>query len=88
MQTLHSQQQTTNLMQIQVKLMGLLKDKTPNGGILELPDAATIDDALKALTISTDMIQVVSVNNKFERDFSQSLQNGDELMILAPVGGG
>ena len=38
-------------MQITVKIMGVFKDKTPEGGGLELPDDATIDDALQLMEI-------------------------------------
>ena len=75
-------------MKIQVKLMGLLKDRTPEGGGLELPDAAQIHDVLKALEIDSETIQAFSVNGCIERDRTRQLSHGDELTVLPPVGGG
>jgi len=75
-------------MQVQVKLMGALKKKTPEGGKLDLPDGATITNALEVLDISRANVQVVSINGSFERDLSRPLDAGDELTVLAPVGGG
>ena len=75
-------------MQISIKLMGLLRDKSPPGGILQLPDGATIEDALHALTIESESIQVFTVNGQIVRDRHQRLQDGDALQVLPPVGGG
>ncbi len=75
-------------MQIQVKLMGVLKKLTPEGGALDLDDGSAIRDALTALDLPTKRINAVSLNGKIERDFSQPLKAGDELTVLPPVGGG
>ena len=75
-------------MQIKITLMGMLKDKTPAGDELELPDAATIEDALRALDISVETVQVFTVNGQLERDRSRELAANDELTVLPPVGGG
>ena len=75
-------------MQVQVKLMGALKKKTPVDGKLDLPEDATIADALKVLNISRSNVQVVSINGSFERDLDRTLDAGDEMTVLAPVGGG
>ena len=75
-------------MKVQIKLMGMLKDRTPGGGELELPPAATIDDVLTALEIDSETIQAFSVNGSIERDKARALSDGDELTVLPPVGGG
>jgi len=75
-------------MQIDLKLMGVLKPKTPQDGRLELPDSATIKDALLALEIPLDSVQVFTVNGKLVRDKNHTLNDGDDLTILPPVGGG
>ena len=75
-------------MQVRVKLMGILKSKTPDGGRLELADGATVEDALGALDIDRSRVHALSVNGTFERDMTRSLSAEDELMVLAPVGGG
>ena len=75
-------------MQVSVKLMGIFKDKTPDGGKLELADGTSIKDALTALDIQSDRIHVVSVNGEFHREYDRALQAGDELTIVPPVSGG
>ena len=75
-------------MKIRVKLMGLLKDRTPSGGELTLPDSTSIRDALGKLQIPPESVQVFTVNGNLVRDPSHPLSDGDELMILPPVGGG
>lgn len=75
-------------MEIRVKLMGLLREKAPPGDKLELPDGATIDVALGKLQLPAEQITVVSINGTMEREHARVLADGDELMVLAPVGGG
>ena len=75
-------------MRIQIKLMGMLKDRSPEGDVLELDDDASVDDVMSKLGIATETIQAVTVNGSIERDKSRSLTDGDELVILPPVGGG
>ena len=75
-------------MKIKVKLMGMLKDHTPEGGELELPDDATIGCVLAALGIEGETIQAFSINGSIERSRDVKLSNADELTVLPPVGGG
>jgi sulfur carrier protein ThiS len=75
-------------MEIAVKLMGLLRDKAPPQGKIQIPEGATIADALAALDIPADSVQVFTVNGKLERNQQRPLAGGDELTILPPVGGG
>ncbi len=76
-------------MKIHVKLMGMLKDRTPPEGTIELPDDdATIENALAELEIPVDTVQVFSVNGSIQRDLARRLQEGDELTVVPPVGGG
>jgi len=75
-------------MQIQVKLMGLLKDKTPADGCLQLDDEATIGQALCAMAIPNEKAQTFTVNGSFEQDRTRHLCDGDELTVIPPVGGG
>ena len=75
-------------MQIKLKLMGMLRDKLPEGSVLELDDSATIGDALAALDIDADRVQVFTVNGSLERDKQRTLSDGDELSVIPPVGGG
>ena len=75
-------------MKIKIKLMGMLKDQTPDGGELELETNATIADVLAALTIDPDSVQAFSINGSIQRDQGTELSEGDELIVLPPVGGG
>ena len=68
--------------------MGMLKDKVPSDGALELKDNASIRDALIALGIPVESVQVFQVNGQLERDNSRELADNDELTVLPPVGGG
>ncbi len=75
-------------MEIQVKLMGMLRRKSPPGDTLELPEGATILQALAALDIAAEQVQVVLINDLPQRDKTQPLQPGDQMTVLALVGGG
>ena len=75
-------------MQVQLKLMGILKDKVPDGGSIELADSATIENVLEQLEIPVDSVQVFTVNGSLIRDKGHVLSAGDELTVLPPVGGG
>jgi len=74
--------------QIRLKLMGMLKARTPPGGAIEMADGATIDDVLRALDIAPQTVRVFTVNGEFERDRSRVLAPDDELSAVPPVGGG
>ena len=75
-------------MQIRLKLMGLLKEKTPEGGRLAVDDGATIDDVLAELDIPRESVHVFSVNGEIEKNKGRPLADEDELTVLPPVGGG
>ena len=73
---------------VQLKLMGMLKDKSPENGQIQVPDHGTITTVLEALDIPLDSVQVFTLNGALERDKSRVLSADDELTILPPVGGG
>jgi sulfur carrier protein ThiS len=75
-------------MMIQVHLMGMLKAKNPADNALELPEGATIEQALLALQIPVDSVGVFTVNGQLVRDRAYTLQAQDDLAVLPPVGGG
>ncbi len=75
-------------MKVRLKLMGVLKTKTPEDGQLELEDGATIEDVLRALDVPVESVQVFTVNGSLERDRSRVLSDGDELSVLPPAVGG
>lgn len=73
---------------VSVKLMGVLKAKTPSDGQLELEDGATIEDVLHMLDVPVESVQVFTVNGSLERDRARVLVAGDDLSVLPPAGGG
>lgn len=75
-------------MQIHLKLMGTLKDRTPPGGTLGIADGATIGDVLRVLGIDPQAIRVCTVNGELTRDRDRVLCADDELAVIPPVGGG
>ncbi len=75
------------MMQITVKLMGTLKPKQPSTP-LELPAGATIEQVMEQLDVATNAVQVTTVNGQLIHDRRHALQDGDELTLLPPVGGG
>lgn len=75
-------------MEIQVKLMGVLKDRTPSGGLLDVPPDATVADVLRQLDIEQEAVALCTINGQLVREPTRSLGPGDELTILPPVGGG
>ncbi len=75
-------------MQISIKLTGVFKSKTPEDDKLDLPEGATIENALDLLDIPRQRIQVVAINGTLERNFARKLESNDDLTVLAPVSGG
>lgn len=75
-------------MKIHVRLMGMLKSRNPENNAFELVDGATIEQALIALDIPIDSVQVFTVNGQLVRDRTYRLSADDELSVLPPVGGG
>ena len=76
------------MISIRIKLMGMLQSKTPEDGSLELPDSATILSVLDHLVIDPDTVHVFTVDGELTRDKSLLLEDGVELTVLPPVGGG
>lgn len=75
-------------MQVRVVLMGALKAKSPEGGTVDVPEGATIDDLLAKLDVEPEAVQTVMVNGKPIRDRTTVISSEDELTLLPPVGGG
>lgn len=77
-------------MRVSVHLHGILRDLLPPGskgrGVVELPAAATVADLLAALGIERRVI--VAVNGRARVDGTHALEDGDQVVIYTPVGGG
>ncbi len=73
---------------VRLKLIGVLKAKTPHDGQLEIAAGATIEDVLRAVDVPVESVQVFTVNGSLERDRGRVLSDGDDLSVLPPAGGG
>lgn len=79
-------------MVVNVKLFAVLRQQYPHLGIgekmaVELPEGTTIGRLLELLNLPTELVKVVFVNGII-RDRDYGLQDGDEVGIFPPVGGG
>jgi molybdopterin synthase catalytic subunit len=76
-------------MQVRVALFAGLRERAGCAELpLELPDGATVGDALARLSGLTDGVPVVlAVNREYARD-GYILQAGDEVALIPPVSGG
>jgi molybdopterin synthase sulfur carrier subunit len=79
-------------MQVRVKLFASLARFSP-GGLpgtpfeMHLPDSATVQYMIEKLEIPAEETKVSFVNGLI-RDFDWILQQGDEVGIFPPIGGG
>jgi sulfur carrier protein ThiS len=77
-------------LQIKVVLFSIFREKLPAEAhgktTLDLPERSTIDDLLARLDIQIHA--VCALNGQIERDFSKTLQDGDEIQVFRPIGGG
>lgn len=60
----------------------------PGKPAIELPDGATIQDALARLALPAEMPKFLFVNRKRTRDLALALADGDELGVFPPIAGG
>jgi MoaE-MoaD fusion protein len=76
-------------MRVQVRLFAVLRERAGAGEIeLDLPDGASVGDALSELHGITDGIRVVMAVNQEYADPGVELSSGDELALIPPVSGG
>lgn len=77
-------------MRVSVQLHGILRDRLPPARrgrmTLELPETATVSDLLATLGIERRVI--VSINGRARVSTEYILQEGDQVTIYTPVGGG
>ncbi len=77
-------------MNISVKLYGMLRDHLPREAkgrtTLEMPVGSTVADVLEKLAVPG--AYMVAVNQGAETDRAVVLQEGDQVRLFPPVGGG
>ena len=79
-------------MKVSVRLQAILRGYRPAGFKgdviqMDLPDKATVRDAAIALSVPTDMIHAVFVNDK-QSTLGTPLSEGDAVRLFPPVAGG
>ena len=77
-------------MNVTVRLYATLRDFAPGRGAsvtVELPDAATIADVVKALGIPHSAVRLAFVDG-ISRDDTCVLKPGDEIGLFPPIAGG
>ena len=73
-------------MNVKIKLFASLRKFGPDEQIIELPDNATVDDAVNSLNIpKTALLRIV---NGEHRPAAHHLKEGDELALFPPIAGG
>ncbi len=73
-------------MKVKIKLFASLRNYGPDEQVIELPDNATIDDAINSLSIpGSAMLRIV---NGEHRPVKHQLKDGDELALFPPIAGG
>ncbi len=76
-------------MDVRVRLFAMLRERARAGEVaLELPDGASVAEALEALGWLTDGIPVVMAVNREYAEPEATLRAGDELALIPPVSGG
>ncbi|MEA2363021.1 MAG: MoaE-MoaD fusion protein [Thermoleophilaceae bacterium] len=76
-------------MEVTVRLFAMLRERAGAGSLtLELPEGASVRDALDSLAgIAQDIPLVMAVNREYASE-EQVLDAGDELALIPPVSGG
>jgi molybdopterin converting factor small subunit len=78
-------------MQITIELVGFLSQTRQaqelRAGLIELPEDATLGDALAVVGVAPDMPLMATLNGA-RSDVSQPLRDGDVVRLIPPIGGG
>jgi molybdopterin converting factor small subunit len=73
-------------MKVKIKLFASLRNFGPDEQVIELPENATVDDAVNSLNIpKTALLRIV---NGEHRPAIHQLKDGDELALFPPIAGG
>jgi MoaE-MoaD fusion protein len=75
-------------MKVRVRLFAILRERAGSESLqLELPDGATVRDAIAAVPVADGVPVVMAVNREVAAD-DVVLRPGDELALIPPVSGG
>lgn len=74
-------------MQIEIKCFATLSDFTPEGGVRDVKDGATIGEVIDVLGIDVADVKIMFINGKHE-SLESVLKEGDRLGLFPAVGGG
>src|ERR687887_1486575 len=76
-------------MEVTVRLFAMLRERAGKSELtLDLPEGATVHDALGALSWMADGVPLVLAVNREYAAEDQVLDPGDELALIPPVSGG
>lgn len=75
-------------MQIQIELLGELRDLGPPIDSLEVCEGTSIKQLLDRLNLPAQQVHCVTLNGHFVRDHTHCLADGDQVSLLPPVVGG
>ena len=76
-------------MEVTVRLFAMLRERAGSGSVtLELPEGASVRDALDSLAGLAEGIPLVMAVNREYASEEQVLDAGDELALIPPVSGG
>ena len=73
-------------MKVKIKLFASLRNFGPDEQVVELPENATIEDAVNSLNIPK--IALLKIVNGEHRPVIHQLKDGDELALFPPIAGG
>lgn len=73
-------------MKVKIKLFASLRKFGPDEQVVELPENATIDDAINSLNIPK--IALLKIVNGEHRPANYPLKDGDDLALFPPIAGG
>lgn len=74
-------------MRLEVRCFAGLAPQTPPGGLLDLPDGATVEAAIRQIGVTPADIKLIFVNGRHAEP-DHPLADGDRLAFVPAVGGG
>ena len=74
-------------MKVKIKLFAILRNYGPEEQEAELPENATLEDAIHLLKLP-NRIPLLKIVNGEHRNLKHSLKEGDEIALFPPIAGG